>query len=194
MFVCQGYSGWPKNQMSVSFSGLQRGSLNIPHRQGEEEGKLINIGAESLANRQQGEGMSGLRRNWEGVRLPYAFFPPPFAREGGRERAENGRRESEQVSEWVQDREVYGTVSFLPSDITELEYVLGAARTFCPSETQRDLTKSWTVRGSFHRGSNLRQLSAVWSPRDSHSGAENELSGECVCCSHCCVNALSWLC
>lgn len=87
-----------KKQMSVSFSGLQRGSLNIPHRQGEEEGKLINIRAESLANQQQGEGMSGVRRNWEGVRLPYAFFPPPFARERGRERAQNGRRESERVS------------------------------------------------------------------------------------------------
>lgn len=173
--------------MSVSFSG---GSLNIPHRQGEEEGKLINIRTESSANRQQGEGMSGLRRNWEGVRLPYAFFPPPFAREGGRERAQDGCRESKRV----QEREVYGTVSFLASDITELEYVLEAARTFCPTETRRDLTKNWTIRGSFHRGSNLRQLSAVWSPRDSHSGAENELSGECVCCSHCCVNALSWLC
>ncbi len=83
--------------MSVSFSGLQRGSLNIPHRQGEEEGKLINIITESSANRQQGEGMSGLRRNWEGVKLPYAFFPPPFAREGGRERAQDGRRESKCV-------------------------------------------------------------------------------------------------
>lgn len=48
--------------------------------------------------------------------------------EGGRDRAQDGRRESE----CVQEREVYGTVSFLPSDITELEYVLGAARTFCP--------------------------------------------------------------
>jgi len=134
--------------------------------------------------------MSGLRRNWEGVRFPDAFFPPLFAREGGRERAQDGHRESERV----QDREVYGTVSFLPSDITELEYVLGTARIFCPSETQRDPTKSWTVRGSFHRGSNLRQFSAVWSPRDSLSGAENELSGECVCCSRCCVNALSRLC
>ncbi len=119
--------------MSVSFSGLQRGSLNIPHRQGEEEGKLINIITESSANRQQGEGMSGLRRNWEGVRLPYAFFPPPFAREGGRERAQDGRRESK----CVQEREVYGTVSFLATDITELEYVLETARTFCPTETRR---------------------------------------------------------
>lgn len=109
--------------------------------------------------------------------------------EGGRERAQDGRRESKRV----QEREVYGTVSFLPPDITELEYALEAALTFCPTETWRDLTKSWTVRGSFHRGSNLRQLSPAWSPRDSHSGAENELSGECVCCSHCCMNALSWL-
>lgn len=131
--------------------------------------------------------MSGLRWNWEGVRLPYAFFPPPFAREGGRERAQDGRRESK----CVQEREVYGTVSFLATDITELEYVLETGRT--ARRRRGDLTKSWTVQGSFHRGSNLRQLSAVWSPRDSHNGAENELSGECVCCSHCCVNALSWL-
>lgn len=110
-----------------------------------------------------------------GCRITAHSSLPPLARD--REQEGVGRSSEGQTQ---RERDVNGTVSFLHSEITVPENVLGSSQVLLPWKETTGNFNWWLDRGCFQdQIAALLLLSGVCRT-DSHKRAENELSGECV--------------
>lgn len=147
--------------------------------------------------------MSGLRQNWDGVRLHSAL--PPQAWEQGREWGKEGKREQRTDRKREKQRTIWDSLI-----LGLWDHGIGRCATVCPDFlffTQQTTKGKFGLEVAsfffFLVGSISGLLDGAWRPSDSHSGTKNELSGEwmrwvcllyvCKSYTQCCVTGLSWL-